>query len=357
MRLGYSAISMMLCLWATLGATSLAQKSDTSHQSATTSVLAPATVSTPVLITQTAPVTKQSSEPAALLWAEVIEQNPDPKVVTDRNLLQRIVDTKLPWRVKDKATGIEMLLVPPGKFTMGMSSLDSDAQENEKPAHPVKISKPFYLGRTEVTQPQWVAAMDKNPSICTVENPNDALFDMLMEDGLTEEQAEAKIASATTVDSTLAVDTISWIDAQQFCEKTGLLLPTEAQWEYACRAGNNQPRYGELDAIAWNPGNANKTSHAVGMKAANALGFYDMLGNVWEWTNDWYEGAYYKASEKGVVDPQGPAEKTNRTDITGRVLRGGGWVGFPYGCRASYRYGYDPERRYYFIGFRVARNP
>ncbi len=325
----------------------------------TDAVKKPTTAPTTAPITApiTAPAKAPATAPTTLAWADVLEQSPNPKVVTDADLFNRIIETKLPWRVKDKGTGIEMLLVPPGKFMMGMSSPDSDAQENEKPSHQVTLTQPFYLARTEVTQQQWVAVMGANPSICKVLNPNDALIAMLMKDGLTREQAEVKTASATTVDITLAVDTVSWTDAQQFCDKTGLRLPTEAQWEYACRAGNTQPRHGELDAIAWNPGNSNKTSHSVATKTPNALGFYDMLGNVWEWTGDWYEGAYYKTCEKGVVDPNGPAQKTSSTAITGRVLRGGGWVGFPYGCRASYRYGYDTNNRYYFIGLRVARNP
>ena len=309
------------------------------------------------IIQESNAVMKPATAPTTLAWADVLEQNPDPNVVTDADLLNRIIETKLPWRVKDKGTGIEMLLVPPGKFMMGMSSPDSDAQENEKPSHQVTLTKPFYLGRTEVTQPQWVAAMGENPSICKVANPNDAMVDMLMKNGLTKEQAEAKAASASMSMNILPVDTISWADSQKFCYKTGFQLPTEAQWEYACRAGDNNPRYGELSEIAWNPENANKTSHSVASKTPNALGFYDMLGNIWEWTGDWYEGSYYKTCEKGVVDPNGPAQKSSSTAITGRVLRGGGWVGFPYGCRASYRYGYDPDHRYYFIGFRVARNP
>ena len=89
---------------------------------------------------------------AQLSWAEVHEQNPDPKVVTDADFLQRIEATGLPWRVTDKATGIEMLLVPPGKFVMGMSPGDTEAQDDEKPAHEVTLTKAFYLGRTEVTQ-------------------------------------------------------------------------------------------------------------------------------------------------------------------------------------------------------------
>ena len=114
-----------------------------------------------------------------LSWAEVLEQNPDPKVVTDADFLKRITETKLPWRVKDKFTGMEMLLVPPGKFMMGASPSDEIALEvekllaekfpqdkySERPQHEVTITKAFYLGRTEVTQEQWMKVMGENPSL------------------------------------------------------------------------------------------------------------------------------------------------------------------------------------------------
>ena len=191
-------------------------------------------------------------------WAEVLEQNPDPKVVTDADFLKRITETKLPWRVKDKASGIEMLLVPPGKFVMGMSPGDTEASDTEKPAHEVTITKAFYLGRTEVTQGQWFKVMDTNPSHFRGES--------------------------------LPVETLSWYDIRVFVKKAGggLRLPTEAEWEYACRAGTKGATYGDLDLIAWHRGASAETTHAVGKLQPNALGFCDMLGNVCEWCEDWY---------------------------------------------------------------------
>ena len=247
---------------------------------------------------------------------EVLEQNPDPKVVTDADFFKRIMETKLPWRVKDKATGIEMLLVPPGTFMMGASPGDTQASNDEKPAHEVTITKAFYLGRTAVTQAQWFKVMDANPS---------------------------KFLG----DESLPVDSVSWDDCQQFCAKTGMKLPTEAQWEYACRAGTKGARYGDLDLIAWHQGTAGGKTHAVGKLQPNALGFFDMLGNVWEWCEDRY-GSYSSGS---VTNP------TGTTTGTYRLLRGGGWGSNSYDFRASGRGLFTPGYVNYLFGFRAVRTP
>ena len=250
---------------------------------------------------------------------EILEQNPDPKVVTDADFRERITETKLPWRVKDIATGIEMLLVPPGTFMMGASPGDTQAGDGEKPAHEVTITKAFYLGRTAVTQAQWFKVMDTNPSDFRGES--------------------------------LPVDSVSRNDCRQFCAKTGMKLPTEAQWEYACRAGTTGATYGDLDLIAWHYGNAEGETHAVGQLQPNALGFFDMLGNVWEWTNDLHQGDYYKSCADGVVDPTGPAQ----SEFGARVLRGGGW-GISAGlCRASDRSSGAPGSQNFDFGCRFAR--
>ncbi len=247
---------------------------------------------------------------------EVLEQNPDPKVVTDADFFKRIMETKLPWRVKDKATGIEMLLVPPGTFMMGASPGDTQAGDGEKPAHEVTITNAFYLGRTEVTQAQWFKVMDTNPS---------------------------KFLG----DESLPVDSVSWVDCQQFCAKTGMKLPTEAQWEYACRAGTTGATYGDLDLIAWHYGNAGCETHAVGQLQPNALGFFDMLGNVWEWCEDW-DGPYSSGS---VTNPTGP------TTGLYRLLRGGGWDYSSDNCRASRRGNVNPLGAGNYVGFRAVRTP
>jgi formylglycine-generating enzyme required for sulfatase activity len=282
-------------------------------------------------------------------WAEVLEQNPDPKVVTDADFLKRITETKLPWRVKDKASGIEMLLVPPGKFVMGMSPGDSLADVEEKPAHEVTITKAFYLGRTEVTQEQWKKVMGKNPSQFQ-DGSREKLIAKYMKEGLTKQEAQERAVKETPngwAQEKNPVENVSWDDCQKFCAKTRMKLPTEAQWEYACRAGVRKPRYGELDQIAWYENNSDSTTHPVAKKAPNSLGFYDMIGNVWEWTNDLYEGDYYKSCADGVVDPTGPAQSElgaragrggGQSELGARVLRGGGWSGTANGWRASDRY-------------------
>ncbi|MCX5664771.1 MAG: formylglycine-generating enzyme family protein [Planctomycetota bacterium] len=313
-------------------------------------------------------------EAKPLSWAEVLEQNPDPKVVTDADFLKRIMETKLPWRVKDKFTGMEMLLVPPGKFMMGASPGDEYALEvekllaeqvpqskySERPQHEVTITKAFYLGRNEVTQEQWLMVMGQHPSLFQQSNAKliaevylSKAFVDWTDIKMTAEEAKARADSAAKAVKFNPVEVISWDDCQKFCAKTGMILPTEAQWEYACRAGVDKATYGELDQIAWNFDNANLTTHSVGQKAPNALGFYDMIGNVNEWCQDWYEGDYYKSCEGGVVDPTGPAQ----SELGARVLRGGGWRYAAGGCRASYRYSFAPGYQNDYLGCRFARTP
>ncbi len=305
---------------------------------------------------------KPKPTPAAtaspLSWAEVLEQNPDPKVVTDADFLKRITETKLPWRVKDKATGIEMLLVPPGKFVMGMSPGDTEAQDDEKPAHEVTITKTFYLGRTEVTQEQWMKVMGENPSNVqkgsNAERDRARLIAKYIEEGLTKQEAQEKAGAESNklLTASNPVEKVSWDDCQKFCAKTGMKLPTEAQWEYACRAGVRKPRYGELGQIAWYDKNSDSSTHPVAQKSPNALGFYDMIGNVDEWCQDWKQSDYYKSCSDGVVDPTGPAQ----SEYGGRVLRGGCHVFNALGCRASSRGFYTaPGNQSFNIGCRFAR--
>ncbi len=270
-------------------------------------------------------------------WADVLEQNPDAKVVTDADLLKRIAATDLPWRVKHKTTGMEMLLVPPGVFVMGMSPGDEAAEPVEKPAHEVTLSNAFYLGRTEVTQAQWKGAMLNNPSV-----------HKWTDEGLTEQESDAKNAT-----DSLPVDNVTWNECQTFCAKTGLSFPTAAQWEYACRAGVRKPTYGAIDDVAWYGKNSQNKSHPVAKKAANALGFYDMLGNQYEWCADYFAANYFEQCKMGVVDPVGPI----RGDAGDRVSRGGSWDSDEEHNRASFRTMGSPVIQYPNNGFRAARNP
>ena len=304
-------------------------------------------------------MTPQAVAPATsegLAWAEVLEQNPNPNVVTNADMLKRISQTGMPWRVKDKATGIEMVLVPAGNFMMGMSPGDTDARENEKPAHEVTLTKPFYLARYEVTQSQWLKVMQENPSTFKVENPREAMIAMLMKQGMTKAKAESMAANASIKIDALPVEKVSWDDCQSFCAKTGLQLPTEAQWEYACRAGTTDASYGAVDDIAWYESNADGETHPVAKKAPNALGLYDMIGNLWEWTSDDFDAGYYKACAAGVVDPQSSAPQSAADAPSTHVVRGSSWGRNASACRASARSNVKSADRNRFFGFRVARD-
>jgi formylglycine-generating enzyme required for sulfatase activity len=274
-------------------------------------------------------------------WAEVLEQHPDPKVVTDADFLKRITETKLPWRVKDKASGIEMLLVPPGKFVMGMSPGDPDASNNEKPAHEVTITKPFYLGRTEVTEGQWIKAVGSPPMWSS------------KYDGLT-------IQESALLPGNYPVDHVNWTICREFCVQTEMRLPTEAEWEYACRAGVRKPRYSELDQITSQDvglrppfERVTQKTFPVGQKAPNALGFYDMLGNVWEQVDDLYEANFYMSCAHGVIDPTGPTAIYDLESMEPRTIRGGSSIDLR-DVRSSSR---DKTESGIYVGFRVARNP
>ncbi|MSR69690.1 MAG: hypothetical protein EXS17_05015 [Phycisphaerales bacterium] len=302
------------------------------------------------------------SSSGSLAWAQVLERNPNPAVVTDAALLARIKATGLPWRVRDIASGIEMLLVPPGQFVMGMSLGDMSAMEDERPAHEVVLTKAFYLGRTEVTQDQWTHVMGYNQSYFQEVRfhvasgaEQDEKVAALVAAGFTLNEAELKAGRSALIEVNSGqwpAESLTPVELLPYLCKTELRLPTEAEWEYAARAGAREPRDIELDAIAWYSENAEQRTHAVGEKAPNALGFYDMIGNVWEWVGDWYSADYYAACENGVTDPTGPAT----SDF--RVARGGSWDHVAKNCRVSFRQNhYIPDPRITDFGFRVARNP
>jgi len=271
-------------------------------------------------------------------WATLIEAQPDPSVVTDATLRAAIVATSLAWRVKDTATQIEFVLIPPGTFNMGCSaSQQYGCWSDENPVHQVTLTNAFYLGRYEVTQAQWQARMGSNPSWFP--------------------SASAQVPLAQVPQR--PVETVSWITIQGFLSQTGMRLPTEAEWEYAYRAGTTTAFHGYtgqlsgtnddnlLGNIAWFNGNSNSQTRPVGGKLGNGFGLHDMSGNVWEWVNDWY-GDYSAGAQ---TNPQGPSSGSYR------VLRGGFWSFDSISCRASDRSGDDPGYSSIVIGFRVARTP
>jgi len=216
------------------------------------------------------------------------------------------------------SNGIEFVRIPPGEFLMG----SINGANREKPVHLVKITRGFEMGKYEVTQAQWDAVFGSN-------------------------QSKFKGAS-------LPVDSVSWTDVQAFIlalnsRKDGYVyrLPTEAEWEYACRAGTTQDYAGNLDDMGWYDANSGGAPHPVGMKKPNAWGLYDMHGNVWEWIQDWYGEDYYAQSP--AADPQGPSSGTNR------VERSGAWRPPAWNSRSANRNGILPDSRGDAIGFRLAR--
>jgi eukaryotic-like serine/threonine-protein kinase len=231
---------------------------------------------------------------------------------------------RLTIRLNDQVS-MELVRIPAGKFLMGSPENEKDRHAEEGPRHEVTISKPLFLGIHEVTQEQYEAVLGQNPSrFKWAANP---------------------------------VENVSWNNAVEFCkrasEKTGkrFRLPTEAEWEYACRAGTKTRfNFGDddegLNDHGWHSGNSESKTHPVGQKKPNAWGLYDMHGNVWEWCADWYDEKYYGRSPK--ADPTGPAGGKSR------ALRGGSWLVLPGACRVADRRGSDPDTTGDYFGFRVA---
>jgi formylglycine-generating enzyme required for sulfatase activity len=231
---------------------------------------------------------------------------------------------------------MKFVLIPAGEFLRGAPDSDSDAHANEKPQHLVRITEPFYLGVCEVTQADYQKVTGSNPSV--FKDPH----------------------------GFLPVDSVSWDESQGFCtELSGLAreltagrryrLPTQAEWEYACRAGSTtEYSFGDSEALlgkyAWYAGNSGRTTHPVGQKLPNAWGLYDMHGNVCEWCHDWYDESYFgQFSSQTAVDPKGPQQAS-----VYRTHSVGSWD-FPAAtCRSSGHGGWYPSKRSNNIGFRVA---
>ncbi len=271
-------------------------------------------------------------------WATLIEASPNPAVVTNAAHRSAIIATGYAWRVRHTVSQIEMVLIPPGTFNMGCSASNLyGCDANENPVHTVTLTNAFYIGRYEVTQSQWTARMGSNPS------------------GFQAPSAEVPEAEVPN----RPVEQVSWPTIQGFLASTGLRLPSEAEWEYAYRAGtatafHSMPAFpngtnddAQVGTIAWYIGNAASGTRPVGQKAANGFGLHDMSGNVWEWVNDWYSATYYASSP--AMNPLGPATGTLR------VFRGGSWSNDSF-LRASTRL-YGINASFYNLGFRVARSP
>ncbi len=270
-----------------------------------------------------------------------------------RQRVEKQLETAWPGATADEkelvtnSVGTKLKLLPAGWYLMGATPDDTAADKDEKPQHKVTITRPFYLGVCEVTQYEYRQVMNDNPS---------------------------KFKDSEL----LPVENVSWLDAVKFCNKlsererrkpyykiedntvtifggNGYRLPTEAEWEYACRAPQSDGSatkhpFGDNDAdlsrYAWFSENSAEKTHQVGQKKPNRWGLYDMQGNVWEWCQDFYSADYYSFSPES--DPPGPVSASVR------VFRGGSWDYGPGDCRPAFRFGDGPDNRDSYLRFRLA---
>ncbi len=232
---------------------------------------------------------------------------------------------------------ITFVKIPAGTFMMGSPSKESDRKDDEL-QHQVTISKAFELQTTEVTQSQWAAVMGTNPSRFQKS-----------------ENCPGELSTVNNVSMcpNNPVEAINWYGAQAFIAKLNAKadgyryrLPTEAEWEYAARAGTTGAYAGDLDAMAWYHKNSGKITHTVATKKPNAWGLYDMQGNVSELTADWYNRSSYSVGS--VTDPVGPSSGSTR------VLRGCGWSDPAQQCRSAIRNSHNPALRFVH-GLRLLR--
>ncbi len=241
------------------------------------------------------------------------------------------------------AIGMDFIEVPAGEFTMGSEDLDEVIIEqpdgnaamvrDETPAHRVVFAAPFFLGRTEVTQAQWLGVMDERRGPESHWSRQDW--------------------------RQLPVAGVSWLDTQVFIDKLNAgdrqfryRLPTEAEWEYAARAGTGGMRPWPVETLgehAWYIRNSGDEIQPVATRKANARGLHDLFGNVWEWTGDWYAPDYYASSPR--VSPGGPADGSKK------VRRGGSYHCGVHLVRSAYRAADTPDTRYSVIGFRLVAEP
>jgi len=223
---------------------------------------------------------------------------------------------------------ITMVWIPSGEFMMGAQDEEQDAEDDEYPRHRVTLDYGFWMGKYEVTQEQWEAVMGENPS------------------------------HDYGVGDDYPVYYVSWDDIQDFEEEldNAFRLPSESEWEYACRAGHDETRfhwgdddnYEQLGNYAWYEGNSGEETHPVGQKGANDWGLKDMSGNVWEWCEDWYHDSYDGAPNDGSPWVAGGGQY--------RVMRGGSWGNVSSICRSANRNNGNLDYRSNVSGFRLVRD-
>ena len=223
--------------------------------------------------------------------------------------------------------GLEFVKLPEGEFMMGSPSDEEEILSNENPVHKVTIENSYYLSKYEVTQEQWKSVMGNNPSYFKGDD--------------------------------LPVESVSWYDVQKFINKLNEMegtnkyrLPSEAEWEYACRAGTTTTYFfgdneSKLGDYAWYWGNSEKMTHPVGQKKPNSWGLYGMSGNVLEWCQDKWHDNYADAPSNGSAWEEGNSSY--------RVVRSGSWNASPKACYSAYRFRLVPDTRVKFVGFRLLR--
>ncbi len=253
----------------------------------------------------------------------ITDPHPDDSDSTEVGLERKEIKAKSAKTFMVGGVSFDMVWVEGGTFHMGATSEQSEnAWDDENPVHSVTLSG-YYIGKTEVTQALWKTVMGSNPSSFKGDN--------------------------------LPVECVSWDDCQEFIRKLSALtgqnfrLPTEAEWEFACRGGNNSRGYkysgsNDIDSVAWYKDNSGGNTHPVATKLSNELGICDMSGNVWEWCSDWYD----KYSSGLLVNPKGPYDGTTHVD------RGGSWISDAGHCRSSIRNYCSPVARYCYLGLRLS---
>lgn len=268
--------------------------------------------------------------------------NPDwrpPAVYTVQTSEGWDEETGCAVEIKHKESGILLRLVPAGEFDMG-----SDEYSDEKPVHRVKISEPFYIGKYEVTNEQYCRFLNANAA--DLSGGGNLWLCLRYNEDRIEGEYRAKSEYASR-----PVTEVTWWGAKAFCEWMGGRLPSEAEWEYACRAGSTTAWcFGDdesaLREYAWYEDNSRGT-HKVGQKKPNAWGLYDMHGNVNEWCEDEYDSKYYEECRNGVTDPQGPGNGEDR------VSRGGSFCDNVLSLHSANRCGFEQDFRNLVLGFRV----
>ena len=251
-------------------------------------------------------------------WAEVLAVHPDREVVPDRSLRAQIVATGLAWWVRDRATGIELRLVPPGSYLRGSES--SNARSEEAPTHEAQVTEPFYLGVTEITQEEWRAVMGDHPF---------------------------EFPGARQPAENLRVP-----DIEEFLRRTSFDLPTEVEWEWVARA-TAAVRPVDLTEEVWSQRDGVLGPQPVATKRANALGIFDLFGNVWELTRGDWTSDYRDAQSRAPVTADRERERWRGSYY--QSFRGGSWVSPEEDLRPARRQRYSPGSGFYDTGFRVWR--